>query len=177
MTTAMKRALPVLLLLFASCRPTPEPAKTSSAALDVDSAPPASRPRDYEGMARKLYENEPGYEQTWPVEFHIRICEAITQDLNRAIKDLGGNIGPDLFAASVELGWGKPGAETPLLAGVRTAAWEHPEAHETLDAKAMRKRWLEYLAAFRFVEHALVKIKTEPKIPAPGVFESPRWKM
>lgn len=125
-------------------------------------------------MARKLYETEPGYEQAWPVEFHIRVCEAITQDLNRAIKDLGGNIGPDLFAEKVELGWGVPGTEEPLLAGVRTSAWAHPQdaAIGTLDPKAVRKRWLEYLGAFRFVEHALVKIKTDPKIPAPGIFEA-----
>ena len=169
----MKRSLLLAALLVGACRPTtPEPSKTDGpAATDVDSPPPAPRSRDYEAMARKLYETEPGYEQAWPVEFHIRICEAITQDLNRAIKDLGGNIGPDLFAAKVELGWGTPGAEEPLLAGVRTAAWAHPEAHEALDARAVRKRWLEYLAAFRFVEHALIKIKADPKIPAPGVFE------
>lgn len=163
-------AASLLLFLAAACKPTSDPGTGS--ALDVDSPPPASRPRDYEGMARKLYESEPGYEKAWPIEFHIRICEAITQDLNRAIKDLGGNIGPDLFGEKVELGWGTPGKEAPLVAGIRIQHWEHPEAHESLDAAAVRKRWLQYLSAFRFVEHALIKIKTDPKIPAPGSFEA-----
>src|SRR5688572_5873503 len=94
-------------LLLAGCTETAPVAKTADA--------PASRgPRDYEGMARKLYAQEPGYEEKWPVEFHIRICEGITQDLNRAIKDLGGNIGAELFAEQTELVWGVPGPEEPL---------------------------------------------------------------
>lgn len=161
------------MAICVACKPSSEkPASATAGAIDVDSPPPPSRPRDYEAMARALYASEPGYEQAWPVEFHIRICEAITQDFNRAVKDLGGNIGPDLFAQKVELGWGTPGKSEPLVAGVTAQHWEHPEAHETLTALEVRKRWLEYLGAFRFVEHALLKIKTDPKIPSPGVFEA-----
>ena len=168
-------ALLSLAMILAACRPSsekPPAAAAGTPALDVDSPPPASSPRDYEAMARELYRFEPDYEKQWPIEFHIRICEGLTQDLNRAIKDLGGNIGPDLFANKVELGWGTPGKEEPVLAGVRAAHWDHSAPHETLDALSVRKRWLQYLSAFSFVEHALLKIKTDPKIPAPGVFQA-----
>src|SRR5687768_8061668 len=116
----MRLHIAALMAVVMSACSTPSP--STPAASDPG---PAKRPaRDYEAMARKLYEKETGYEEKWPVEFHIRINEGLTQDLNRAIKDLGGNIGPDLFATKTELGWAAPEPEEPLLAGVRVAHWK-----------------------------------------------------
>lgn len=140
-------------------------------AIDVNAPPPPSRPRNYEVLARAGYESDPSFEQRWPVEFHIRICEGLTQDLSRAFTDLGGNLGPDLFAGTVEFALGTPGLETPSALGLRHSEW--PEAPpRTLEVAAVRVELLRYLSAFRFVEHALVKLKTNPRIPEKGKFEA-----
>lgn len=132
---------------------------------------PVSGGRDYEKLARELYAGEEGYEKRWPVEFHIRIVEGITQDLNRAIADLGGNIGPDLFADEVELGWGEPHDPHDVIAGITSAHWTEEEIAKT-NVKDVRKKWLAYLDDWKFVERVLIKVKTNPRIPAPGVFEA-----
>ncbi len=158
------RRLAVALVMLAGCARAEAPL----------SGPPADAPvtggRDYEKLARDLYAGEVGYETKWPVEFHIRIVEGITQDLNRAIADLGGNIGPDLFADTVELEWGAPHDPEETIAGVTVAHWTE-EAPAPVDVKEVRRKWLAFLGEYRFVERVLIKVKANPKIPASGVFE------
>lgn len=159
----MRRLLPLLVLL-AACDAKP------AAPAAIPDAPVSTGSRDYEAAARALYAGEEGYEAKWPVEFHIRIVEGLTQDLSRAIVDLGGSIGPDLFADRVDVRWAAPGREEAAIAGVTLAQWSDGEAKE-LGVAETRALWTAYLAEWQFVEHALVKVKTNPKVPGPGLFE------
>lgn len=159
----MRRVAPLFLLLLGCDAKPAGPAR-------IPDAPVSTGSRDYEAAARALYAGEKDYEAKWPVEFHIRIVEGITQDLNRAIIDLGGSIGPDLFADRVDVRWAAPDHEEPVIAGVTVAHWKDGEAKE-LGVAETRALWTAYLDEWQFVEHALVKVKANPKIPGLGFFE------
>lgn len=171
------RLVPALLLLAASAcdapasAPAPTPAPLPTAA-PAPSAPAALRPpapaRDYEALARKLYEKVPGYEQQWPVEFHIRILEGLTQDLERELYDLGAGFGPPLTGPTVELAWGTEGARTPVWEGAVESKWTPGPAAKLPAAEAQRALAL-HLAQFEWLDYAQLKLKTG-SIPAAGQF-------
>jgi hypothetical protein len=124
-------------------------------------APAAAEPRDYERLARDLYRDEPGFEARWPVEFRVRVVEALLQDLERAALDLGAGMGAPYFAARAELAWpvAEPRAkEARLAAGVRQTTYAAAPAR-TLAAAGVAEAWRAILSPFRYLERATFKAK------------------
>ena len=124
--------------------------------------------RDYEAAARRLYQHEPGYEQRWPVEFHIRVLEGLTQDLERAALDLGENMGAPWFAAEVEFGFPAATGEQPVADGVTEIGYGAPSSTR-MTAEQVGAALAKRLAEFRYLEIATIKIKRGALL-APGEF-------
>ena len=136
-------------LLLVGCHRTPPPARTSSVA----------RPRDYEALARALYAGEPEYERRWPVEFKLRVVEGLLQDLQRAARELGTQMGAPYFAAQVEFSWPvDEGKRVPSIDAVETVAWS-PHASAPTPVAAVQQHFAAWMSAFRLLDRAVWKAK------------------
>lgn len=153
----MKR---VALVLAAACssHSAPEPDKTPPPPAHKVSALPASAARDYEGLVRKLYADEPDYEKRWPVEFKVRVIEGLLQDLAGAAFDLGDQMGAPYFADHVDFGWATPGTEQPLIDGIRVTPFT-PTPPRARTAAEIRDELRQLVGAFQFVDRAVFKPK------------------
>lgn len=116
--------------------------------------------RDYEAEARALYRFEPDYEKQWPVEFHIRVLEPLTQDVARTAFNLGEGTGPDHFASDVTVQWGQmgPSGQDVGLESTKTP-WAMDERAKKVDATGAADAWKKYLSGFRYVDVSVLKIK------------------
>ena len=129
---------------------------------------PADDVRDYEGLVRKLYSDEPDYERRWPVEFKVRVVEGLLQDLAHAAFDLGDQMGSPYFADHVELGWGTPGTEETIIDGYRVTAFA-AEAPRARTATEIRDLFRDLLGKFRFIDRAVFKPKGAHEIDGGGL--------
>lgn len=125
---------------------------------------------DYEAEARALFAVEPEFERRWPVEFHVRIMEGLLQDFERAIADLGEEIGSDQFAETVEHGWAERGGLQRVTGGLRRANWSLSSPMR-LSAAESGDLWRRHLAGFRFVERVVLKVKLG-SVPEAGRFDA-----
>ena len=126
---ALLTPVALALVLAAACSshhaPEPDPA-SKSPPVHVVSTLPAAVARDYEGLVRKLYADEPDYEKRWPVEFKVRVIEGLLQDLAGAAFDLGDQMGAPYFADHVDFGWATPNPEQPLIDGIKVTPFTPP---------------------------------------------------
>jgi FG-GAP-like repeat len=161
----------VALVLAAACssHSAPEPDKTPPPAHKV-SALPTPAARDYEGLVRKLYADEPDYEKRWPVEFKVRVIEGLLQDLAGAAFDLGDQMGTPYFADHVEFGWATPGPEQPLIDGIVVTPFT-PTPPRARTAIEIRDELRQLVGAFQFVDRAVFKPKDAHEL-GDGSFEA-----
>ena len=163
----MKRVVLVLAVACGSHSSEPEkspPAPHAIAALPVATA------RDYEGLVRKLYADEPDYEKRWPVEFKVRVIEGLLQDLAGAAFDLGDQMGAPYFADTGDFGWAKAGTEHPLIDGIAVTPYAiaAPTPHT---ATQIRDELRTVVGAFQFLDRAVFKPKGAHELPD-GSFEA-----
>ena len=131
---------------------------------------PAAEARDYEGLVRKLYSDEPDYERQWPVEFKVRVIEGLLQDLASAASDLGDQMGSPYFADQVEFGWATAGAEHPLVDGIKVTPFT-PVPPAPRSATQVRDELRTYIGAFQFLDRSVFKPKDAHEL-ADGGFEA-----
>ncbi|MFT3692108.1 MAG: VCBS repeat-containing protein [Kofleriaceae bacterium] len=142
--------------------PAPPPPTPAHATL------PAPVARDYEGLVRKLYADEPDYEKRWPVEFKVRVIEGICQDLAAAAMDLGDQMGAPYFADQLELAWPTAGADQPIVDGYHgsTSTIATPTK---ATADQVRDHFRELFGAFQFLDRAVWKPKGAHELPSGGI--------
>ncbi len=124
--------------------------------------------RDYEVPVQALYADDPGYAARWPVEYRVRVCEGLTQDLQREALDLGAQMGAPYFADQVEWSWPTAAAVSALPMGVRLSAFT-PGVPAPIAAPEIEAHWRQWLAPFRFLERSTLKIKPATVSPGGGL--------
>jgi hypothetical protein len=155
--TRMTRALVVVAAFAIACSSRgDEPAVQQAPRVTRDL--PASDVRDYEGLVRKLYSDEPDYERRWPVEFKVRVVEGLLQDLAHAAFDLGDQMGAPYFADHVEVAWATPGAGADAIDGIHVTTFT-PEPPRARTATEVRDLFRDLLGKFRFIDRAVFKPK------------------
>lgn len=80
------------------------------------------------------------------------------------------DIGPDLFWADSEIGWGNSGPETVVPGDVRRSVWT-PGSPRKMSPDDVRLFWKQYINGYRFLDRLFFKVK-KGSIPAPGTFDS-----
>ncbi len=127
---------------------------------------PAQDPDEAE--ARRLYAAEAQFEKRWPVEFHIRVLEPLTQRIAAGLRDRARALGPAHFHQSTRWGWGALGPAEPLPMGASRHTWKKDQVQDKTPAQ-LRTTLQEYLASFAHVDFARLKIK-RGKVIGPGRF-------
>jgi hypothetical protein len=120
----------------------------------------AGVPLEEEELVRRMYRGEPDYERRWPVEFHIRVVEPLTQRFARGLRELGAGLERGYFVECARVELGAEGAPGPLIDDITRSEWR--PASSTLDA---------YLASFAYVDRAELKVKSG-RIVGEGRFDA-----
>ncbi|CAN5153116.1 hypothetical protein BH11MYX1_BH11MYX1_04230 [soil metagenome] len=173
MTTVSPRVVLVLLLLSACSSHGDRDRERSNTetpivAPRVTMALPVPEARDYEGLVRTLYKDEPDYETRWPVEFKVRVVEGLFQDLANAALDLGEQMGSPYFSDHVEVVWPSAGTEAPLLDNVKLTPYALTATHVETPTQ-VRDQFRNLLGAFQFLDRAVFKPKGAHEINEGGL--------
>jgi len=150
----------VSLVVACSSHADREPAKTETPTVGprVALELPAPEARDYEGLVRKLYKDEPDYETRWPVEFKVRVVEGLFQDLATAALDLGEQMGAPYFSDHIEVVWPTAGTEAPLIDGLKLTPYSLATSQVETPTQ-VRDQFRNLLSAFQFLDRAVFKPK------------------
>ncbi len=135
-----------------------EPDRSDAVAPVARRAAIAPEPRDYEKPVEELYKYLNDYRRRWPVEYHIRVVEGLTQDLEHAAYDLERAMGAPYFADQTELGWARPGPERPLVGAATVSSWSVEEPRASTAAE-VGQHLATLLSGFQFLDIAEIKVK------------------
>ena len=128
-----------------------------------------------EREVRLDYAAQPRFATQWPVEYHIKVLEPLTQRMERALVEGTSEFGT-IFTSSVVFGWGQQDAAADGPLGIRSSVWQPGTATSTAVSETATKL-SEYLGAFDFVDRARVKI-VDGRVASAERFEATlKWRV